>query len=148
MAEGELQVADEQYEVESGGCDERESSEPMAEGSPGHIVGQDSNLVIDDSTNDKIGILSHEGTDVADGVCQGDGLEQSLDCGVKTPQKAPNEANLESTQSMFSQGVESENSEPQEANEANRRRVGRLSTAEAKIDAEGPPIDAEGATHS
>jgi len=107
LAEGELQV-----EVEVGGCDEGESGEPMAEGSFGPVVGHDSHGVIEESTNDKIGILSHKGTDAVDGVCQGDGLELSLDCGVRTPKKAPNEAKLESAQNTYSQGVESEKSEP------------------------------------
>ena len=114
VAEGELQVADEQCEVGVGGCDEGESSELLAEGSFGPVVGHDSHGVIEESTNDKIEILSHEGTDAADGVCHGDGLEQSLDCGVKTPQKAPNEAKLESTQSASSQRVESQDAEPRE----------------------------------
>ena len=67
VAEGELQVAggelkmgDEQCEVEAGGCDEGQSSEPMTEGSSGPVVGHDSNRVIEDSTNDTIGIVSHE----------------------------------------------------------------------------------------
>jgi len=96
VADDEIQVANEQREVESGGCDEGESSEPMAEGSFGPVVGHDSHGVIEESTNDKIGNLSHEGTHAADGVCQGDGLEHGLVCGVKTPQKAPNEAKLNS----------------------------------------------------
>ena len=57
VAEGELQVAggelkmgDEQCEVEAGGCDEGQSSEPMTEGSSGPIVGHDSHRVIEDST--------------------------------------------------------------------------------------------------
>jgi hypothetical protein len=79
------------------------------------------------------GIFSHEGTDAADGVCQGDGLEQSLDCAVKTLQKAPNEAKLEFTQSTSSQGFESRNAERVGANEAKPRRVGRLSGARAMI---------------
>ena len=68
VAEGELQVAggelkmgDEQCDVGAGGCDEGQRSEPMTEGSSGPIVEHDSNRVIDDSTNDKIEILSHEG---------------------------------------------------------------------------------------
>ena len=114
MANDEWQMADEQCEVEAGGCDEGQSSEPIAEGSPGPVGGDDFQRVVEDSTNDKIEISSHEGTDAADGVCQGDGLEHGLVCGVKTPQKTPNEANLESTQSTFSQGVESENGGPWE----------------------------------
>ena len=85
------QMADERCEVESGGCDEGQNGELRPEGSSGPVVGQDSNLVIDDSTNDKIGILSHEGADAADGVRQGDAPEQSP-ASVKPPQKAPNEA--------------------------------------------------------
>ncbi len=114
VAEHELQVANEQCEVESGGCDKGKSSEPMAEGSFGPVVGHDSHGVIEESTNDNTEILSHEGTDAADGVCQGDGLEHGLVCGVKTPQKAPNEAKLESTQNIYSQGFGSQNAEPQE----------------------------------
>ena len=113
VAEGELQMANEQCAVEAGGCDQRESSEPMAEGSFGPVVGHDSHGVVEESTNDKIGTLSHERTDVADGVCQGDGLEHGLACGVKTPQKAPSEAKLESTQSTSSQGAESRKAEPE-----------------------------------
>jgi len=108
VAEGELQMADEQCEAEAGGCDEGQSSEPMAEVSLGLIVGYDSNRVIENSTNDKIGILSHEGTDAADRPGQGDGVGQSLHGDVTTPQKAPNKANLESEQSQESQGLKSE----------------------------------------
>ena len=68
VAEGELQVAggelkmgDEQCEVEAGGCDEGQSSEPMTEGSSGPVVGHDSQRVTEDATDDKNGILSHEG---------------------------------------------------------------------------------------
>ena len=85
MAEGELQVAggelkmgDEQCEVEAGGCDEGQSSEPMTEGSSGPVVGYDSTRVIDDSTNDKNGILSHEGAHAAGQPGQGDGAGQCL----------------------------------------------------------------------
>jgi len=116
--------------------DEGQSNGPLTEDYSGPIVGHDSDRVIDDSTNDKNGILSHEGEHAAGqaeqgdsagqclveskienreskiSVCQGDGLEQTLDCGVKTPQKAPNEAKLESTQTDVSQGVESENADP------------------------------------
>ena len=101
--------------MEAGGCDEGQTGELTTEGSFGPVVGQDSNLVRDDSTSDAMGILSYVGTDAADGACQGDGLEQSLACGVKTSQKAPNEPNLESTQSVYSQRVEP----------GNRRAAGR-----------------------
>ncbi|MGC1721348.1 MAG: hypothetical protein WA746_20365, partial [Isosphaeraceae bacterium] len=52
VAGGELKMEDEQYEVEAGGCDQGQSSEPTTEASSGPIVGHDSNRVIDDSTND------------------------------------------------------------------------------------------------
>ena len=83
----------------SGGLGEGESSEPMPEASQGQIVGQDSNLVIDGLTNDKIGILSHKRTDAADWPGQGDGVGQSLPGSVEMPQKAPNKADLKSEQS-------------------------------------------------
>ena len=66
------------FRIPRGGCDEGQSSEPMAEVSLGSIVGDDSNRVIENSTNDKIGILSHEGTDAADQSGQGDGVGQIL----------------------------------------------------------------------
>src|SRR5271157_6047845 len=99
MADGRGRMADDRCEVRSGGCGEGESGEPTPEVSQGRIVGYDSNRVIDDSMNDNIGILSHEGTDAADRPCQGVGDRQSLPGGLKTPQKASNEAKSESTQS-------------------------------------------------
>jgi hypothetical protein len=56
---------------------QRERSEPTAEVSQGRIVGYDSNRVIEHTTYDKNGILSHEGTGAADRPCQGDCLRQS-----------------------------------------------------------------------
>ena len=112
MANGECTMAEEQCEVEASGCDQGQTGELTSAGCSGPIVGQDSNLVSDDSTNDAMGISSYVGTDAADGACLGDGLEQSLACGVKTLEKAPNEPNLESMQSVFSQRVEPENAEP------------------------------------
>ncbi|HMF38782.1 MAG TPA: hypothetical protein VKF17_19240, partial [Isosphaeraceae bacterium] len=100
MAEGELPMADEPCEVGASGCDEGQSSEPMAVGSSGPVVGHNCDAVIDDSTNDKIGLLSHEGTDPTDRPGRSAGVRQSLPCGVKTPQKAPNEAKLELTQAL------------------------------------------------
>ena len=77
----------EQCEVEAGGCDQGQSSEPMTEGSSGPIVGYDSTHVIDDSTNDKNGILSYEGAHAAGQPGQGDGIGQCLPDDVTTPQK-------------------------------------------------------------
>ena len=111
MVEGELPMTDEQCEMESGGWAQRESSEPMAEGSSGPVAGDDPLRALDDSTDDKVGILSHEGADAVDRTGQGDGVGQSLPGNLTTPQKAPNEANLESTQSTSPLGVESQNTE-------------------------------------
>ena len=71
-----------------GGCEEGQSSEPMTEGLAGPVVGYDSNRVLEDSTNDKIGILSHEGSHAADGAGQSDGVGQCLLDDVTTSQKA------------------------------------------------------------
>src|SRR5271157_144763 len=53
VARGELKMGDEQCEVEAGGCDEGQSSEPMTEGSSGPVVGYDSQRVTEDATDDK-----------------------------------------------------------------------------------------------
>ena len=101
-------MADDQCAVKSGGCDEGQSGEPMPEVSMGPVGGHDSNRVNENATNDKIGILSHEGTGAADRPGQGDGGGQSLPGDVTTPQKAPNKANLESEQSPESLQLKSE----------------------------------------
>jgi hypothetical protein len=101
-------MADNHDKVDPAGCDERQSSEPMAGGSSGPIVGDDSQRVIDDSTDDKVGILSHEGTDAADRPGQGDSVGRSLPGGVEEAEKAPNKADLESEQSLDSQELKSE----------------------------------------
>jgi hypothetical protein len=108
VAGGELTMGDEPCEVEASGCDEGQSREPMTEGSSGPFVGHDSNRVIDDSTNDKNGILSHEAAHAAGQPGQGDGVGQCLLDNVTTPQKAPKKANLESKQSPESQELKSE----------------------------------------
>ncbi len=112
MADDECQVAEGELQV-AGGCDEGQSSEPMTEGSSGPIVGHDSNRVIADSTTDKIGILSHEGTDATDRQYQGACDRQSLPSGVKTRENAQNEANPELTQSSLPLDVESSATEPE-----------------------------------
>ncbi|MGZ3431226.1 MAG: hypothetical protein ACXWN0_05675 [Isosphaeraceae bacterium] len=115
VAEGDLQVAggkpkmgDEQREVQAGGCDEGQSSEPMTEGSSGPVVGHDSQRVTEDATDDKIGTLSHEGAHAAGQPGQGDGVGQCPPDDVTTPQKAPNKANLEAKQGLESQELKSE----------------------------------------
>src|SRR5271165_1224221 len=45
VAGGELKTGDEQRELEAGGCDDGQSSEPMPEGSSGPITGHDSQRV-------------------------------------------------------------------------------------------------------
>src|SRR5271166_3125510 len=108
VAGGELKMGDQQCEVEAGGCDQGQSSEPMTEGSSGPVVGYDSQRVTEDATDDKNGILSHEGAHAAGQPAQGDGVGQCLPDDVTTPQKAPNKANLESKQSLESQELKSE----------------------------------------
>jgi hypothetical protein len=112
MANDKCRMADDRSEGRPCGCGDGESSEPTPELSQGRIVGHDSNRVIDDSKNDKNGILSHEGTDAADRPCQGACVRQSLPGGVKTSQKAPNEAKLKSTQRSLPPKVKSSAPEP------------------------------------
>jgi len=111
VARGELKMGDEQCEVEAGGCDEGQSSEPMTEGSSGPVVGYDSQRVTEDATDDKNGILSHEGAHAAGQPAQGDGVGQCLPDDMTTPQKAPNKANLGSKQSLELQELKSETAE-------------------------------------
>src|SRR5271165_5688997 len=108
VAGGELKMGDEQCEVQAGGCDEGQNSEPMTDGISGPVVGYDSTRVIDDSTNDKNGILPHEGAHAAGQPGQSDGAGQCLRDDVTAPQKAPNKANLESKQSLESQELKPE----------------------------------------
>jgi len=102
-------MADDRSEVESDGCDAGKSSEPMTEQSISRVAGHDSHRVIENSTNDKIGILSHggTGTDAAGQPGQGDGVGQCLPDDATMPQKAPNKANLESKQSLELQKLKS-----------------------------------------
>src|SRR5208337_109965 len=100
VAGGELKMGDEQCEVEAGGCDQAQSSEPMTEGSSGPVVGHDSQRVTEDATDD--------GAHAAGQPGQGDGAGQCLPDHVTTPQKAPNKANLESKQSLETQELKSE----------------------------------------
>ena len=103
-----LKMGDEQCEVQAGGCNEGQNSEPMTEGISGPVVGYDSTRVIDDSTNDKNGILPHEGAHAAGQPGQSDGAGQCLRDDVTASQKAPNKANLESKQNLKSQLFKSE----------------------------------------
>ena len=107
MADDGCRMADDGCEVRSGGCGDGQDGETMPEVSQGRIVGLDSDRVIDDSTNDKIGILSHEGTDATDRPYLGDCDRQSLPSGVKTRENVQNKANPESTQGSLPLGVES-----------------------------------------
>jgi len=119
MADDEWQMGDDECQVANDECQMADDECQMAGGELKSPTQNPESPIqnpvsSEDSTNDKMGILTHVGTDAGDGVCQGDGIKQSLDCGVKTLQKAPNEANLESTQRTSSQGVESQNAEPRE----------------------------------
>ena len=68
----------------------------------------DSQRLMEGLLSGSMGISPHEGTDGAVEACPGVGPEQGLDRVVKTPQEAPNEANLKSTQSNDAQWIESE----------------------------------------
>jgi len=61
MEAGECHMMIGQCAVSWGGCNEVESSEPMSALTVGQGAKQDFPRVIRNSTNDKIGILSHEG---------------------------------------------------------------------------------------
>ena len=80
----------------------------MKVGGSSPVVGHDSNRVIEDSTNDTIGIVSHEGAVAADWLGQGDGVGQCLPDDATMPQKSPNKANLEAKQGLESQELKSE----------------------------------------
>ncbi len=82
--------------------------EPLTEECSGPVVGQDSNLVIEDSRNDKIGILSHEEEGEGAGKCLADELAGS--------QKAQNKANLESKK-----GPETQEFKPETARAEGRK---------------------------
>ena len=112
LADDGCRMADDGCEVRSGGCGDGQDGETMPEVSQGRIVGLDSDRVIDDSTNDKIGILSHEGTDATDRPYLGACDRQSLPSGVKTRENVQNEANPESTQGSLPLVVESYSTEP------------------------------------
>ena len=59
---------------------------------------------------------------------------ESGGCELKTPRKAPNEANLESTQSTYSQEVESENADPERRERSQSAAAGRVVQAAASQD--------------
>ena len=64
-AEDRERIAADGWEVRAGWCGDGQSSEPITDGGIGPVVGQDYNLIIDDTTNDKTGSLSRGGTDPA-----------------------------------------------------------------------------------
>ena len=112
MPDDREQMPDDACEVRSGGCGDGQDGETTPEVSQSPIVGYDSNRVSDDSTNDKIGILSYEGTDSTDRPYQRTCDRQSLPFGVKKRENVQNEANPESTQSSLPLDVESSVLEP------------------------------------
>ena len=85
------QVSDDNFKARSSG----ESGESMPEVRHGPIVGYDSDRVMGDSTNDKMGILPHKGTDAAVRSCLGYCVRQCLLSQVKSPEKARSQASLE-----------------------------------------------------
>ena len=121
MANYECQVAEEQCEVEAGGCNEGQQSELMTDGSFDPVVGHDSQPVIENATDEGAHTGSQPGQGIGAGQCL---LEPRISpsqwlresriqkpeskMGVRS-QKAPNEPKLESTQSPYSQWVESIN---------------------------------------
>ena len=88
-ADGNCQMTDAKWQMTDG---QLEATDP--------VVGRDSNLVAENSTNDKIGISSHVETD-RKGLAAGD--EKRLNSSVAVPEKAQNEANLKMTQGAVSQ---------------------------------------------
>jgi len=106
MADDKCRMADDRCEVSPGGCAGGESGEPTPEVSQGRIDG---------GRGDRLSSVPPtpiEGTDAADRPCQGACDRQGLPSGVKTPQKAPNEAKPESTQSSLPLNVKSSATEP------------------------------------
>ena len=74
------------------------------------VVGQDSNLILEESPNDKIGILSHEEMDTAEHAGQGPDEQQSPACSLTVPEKAQNKANFKSTKNYSLLKVKSSSS--------------------------------------
>jgi hypothetical protein len=117
MADDECQMADDECRMAEG-CDGERNNEPMTEESSGPVVGYDSNRVIDDSANDKIGILSHHGAHPAEQPGEGAGGWQCLleseipnpesKNEVALPEKAQNKPNLESRKGPESQEIKPE----------------------------------------
>ena len=89
MVDDECQMADDKWQMTDG---EVEATDAVMEDP---VVGQDSNLVTEESTNDKIGILSHEEMDATDRTGQAAGDEQGVTNDGLAPKKAQNKANLE-----------------------------------------------------
>ncbi len=103
MTENEGQMTEDECQMADGKCQMTDGEEEAAD----LVVGQDSNLVTEESMNDKIGISSHEDMDAADGTGQAASDEQGVDDDGPLPKKAQNEANLKMTQPSNSQQVES-----------------------------------------
>ncbi len=106
MADGKSRMADDGCEVRSGGCGDGQVRDDVR-GEPGSDRGTRFRRVIDDSTNDTIGIVSYEGLDATDRPYQGACDRQSLPSGVKMRENVQNEANPESTQNSLPLEVKS-----------------------------------------
>ena len=137
MANDERQVAEEQCDVGAGGCDEGQHIELKTGGSSDPVVGHDFQTVTEDATDER----AHTGGQPEQseaGQClleprispsqwlretriQNPGLKMSV-----RSQKARNEPKLESTQSTYSQGVESEYAGPRGRERSQSTEVGQV----------------------
>ena len=123
MANDERQAAEGEGPVHEGGCDEGQHSELMTEGSIDPVVEHDSQPITEDATDEGAQAGGQPGQ-CKSGQCLLDPrispsqwLHESRTQNPRSKisvrsQKAPNEPKLESTQSTYSQGFESENAGP------------------------------------
>ncbi len=98
------------------------------------VVGQDPNLVLEESTNDKSGILSHEEMDTTDRSGQAAGNDQGVTNDGASPKKAQNKANLETREVLDSQALKPEIGEA----------AGRKRSQIARVEASPTPRSSEG----
>ncbi len=104
MTDGKCQMEDDGGEMTHGKCQMTDGKAEATDLVVDWVVGHDSSLVTQESTNDKSGILSHE---EADRTRRAESGEHGLSSSVAGSQKAQNEANLRSTQVVVKQPVKS-----------------------------------------
>ena len=101
VSEGECQMAD-------GKCQMTDAETMATDVTVDPVVGQNPNLVTEDTTTDKIEILSHKEKEATDrtrqAACDGQGVTND----GRLPKKAQNKANLESTQVIELSALKSE----------------------------------------